>query len=111
MTTFAVTLGVIGGAALLALVFSIFTLVVHQKIPPLSTLQRQVQDLDLRLSDLSDRYDHMQRRQSVRKARETREANLGAPAVPEEPVAVDIHTHKQNLRRAVARRMRNEPAQ
>lgn len=74
-------------------VFSVVSFVKQLRTPDLSELNRRVSDLNLELTDLSDRTQQWMRRQAVRNTRERQE-----PAGIVEG-AVNIADHKASLRR------------
>jgi len=74
-------------------VFSVVSFVKQLRTPDLSEINRRVSDLNLELTDLSDRTQQWMRRQAVRNTRE----KVEAPGIIEG--AVSINDHKSALRR------------
>lgn len=73
--------------------FSVVSFVKQLRTPDLSELNRRVSDLNLELTDLSDRTQQWMRRQAVRNTRE----KVESPSIVEG--AVNIADHKAQLRR------------
>lgn len=72
-----ILLGVIGGGAALALLLTIYTLLVHQRVPDTLALKRQTDNLQLSHNDLFERFERYQRRQNTRTMRENAADNVG----------------------------------
>lgn len=93
-----VTLVVATSVAVFALLIAGLSLVLHwargQEHPDVSAVRKQLQEISLAHADLVDKVTHWQRRDRVRKLRESREA-------PQEDVAQDPKALKQSLRQAV----------
>ena len=90
-----IALGVLGGAAILALLVSVYTLLIHTKVPSVTSLSSRVNALNSSLTDLDDRVNHWMRRQNTRRLREKQEEPV------EQPLPVNMKERKAALRNRV----------
>lgn len=78
--------GVVGGAVLLALAFSVVSLWVSTRGGSSHELLARVSALRTELTDLADRVDQWQKRDRVRRVREAKEESQEASPPPASPV-------------------------
>lgn len=77
-----IALGVLGGAAILALGVSVYTLLVHTKVPSVTALHAKITSLETAHTDLVDRVGHWMRRENTRRLRASQEETPPPPAEP-----------------------------